>query len=349
MQHPEVTLLDKDDLKGLEDYLQQRSWIEDGETVVRAAPAGEGNMNTTLRIWVSKSVRSDPSDRTFILKQSYPWVAKYDQIAAPWDRILQEAQFYQMVHQNPAVGSKMPKLLELDSVARVVLFEDLGAVEDLSSLYTGRELKSLELKRLTDWLCQLHSLPFNDAEKQRLANHDMRTLNHEHIFLLPLRSDNGLDLNAITPGLKSLALQLQRESCFVKTVEALGHQYYLSDGPVLLHGDYFPGSWLGTGEGMRIIDPEFAFFGHAEFDAGVLLAHLILAEQPTFLIRQFLKDYKISVPFSMNGIVQIAGVEIMRRILGVAQLPIKADLTQKQKLLTIARQFVLNPNETTFS
>jgi len=49
---------------------------------------------------------------------------------------------------------------------------------------------------------------------------------------------------------------------------------YLSDGPTLLHGDFYPGSWLRTTQGIRIIDPEFAFTGAAEFDVGVFAAHL---------------------------------------------------------------------------
>ena len=42
-------------------------------------------------------------------------------------------------------------------------------------------------------------------------------------------------------------------------VTALGVRY-LEDGDTLVHGDYFPGSWLRTGEGVRIIDGPFANF-----------------------------------------------------------------------------------------
>ena len=343
-RYPEITLLDKNDLKSLKAYLLKNNWIQADETVVSAVSAGEGNMNYTLRVFVSSAGKIElPSSRSFILKQSRPWVEKYDHIPAPWDRIIQEARFYQIVAAAPAVASRMPGLLGLDPVSRVAVFEDLGVAEDFSALYREKHLTPSELGLLTDWLCKLHSLSFNDSEKQSLSNRDMRVLNHEHIFRFPLRKNNGLDLNAITPGLNDLAIELQSERPFVKAVETLGRQYYLKDGPVLLHGDYFPGSWLGTRQGIRIIDPEFAFFGPPEFDAGVMLAHLILAQQPQALILQFLKSYTTPFPFRPMGMLQLAGVEIMRRILGVAQLPIKCNFVQKQKLLATARQLVLDP------
>src|SRR2546421_5684303 len=49
-----------------------------------AAPAGEGNMNYTLRIGTS--------ERSFVMKQARPWVEKYPHIAAPWDRALMRSE-----------------------------------------------------------------------------------------------------------------------------------------------------------------------------------------------------------------------------------------------------------------
>jgi 5-methylthioribose kinase len=68
-------------------YLRSKEWIGPREIVRRAARAGEGNMNCTLRV--------QTSERTFILKQARPWVEKYPQIPAPWNRAEAEARFYQ--------------------------------------------------------------------------------------------------------------------------------------------------------------------------------------------------------------------------------------------------------------
>ena len=61
------------------------------------------------------------------------------------------------------------------------------------------------------------------------ANRAMRALNHEHMFLFPLRDGNGLDLDAITPGLADAARELAPIAPIVDAVAALGERY-LADG-----------------------------------------------------------------------------------------------------------------------
>ena len=92
-----------------------------------------------------------------------------------------------------------------------------------------------------------------------------------------------------------------------------------------MHGDYFPGSWLRTSGGICIIDPEFCFLGTAAFDVGVMLGHLFLARQTAALREGFLGLYAASAPGGAEvGRLarRFAGVEIMRRLIGVAQLPL---------------------------
>ena len=350
-QHPEVTLLDAKDLSALSAYLHAQHWLGAEETLVAATKAGEGNMNYTLRITATQA-KSSSLKRTLILKQARPWVEKYPQIAAPWGRILQEATFYKMTAEHPAVAQAMPELLGIDTLSRVVAFEDLGEAADFSSLYReDRSLNPAQLTALIQWLSTLHGLSWNASQKQMLRNREMRALNHEHIFALPFRSDDskGLDLDTITPGLEALADELRTEVTLVETIAALGRDYYLQDGPVLLHGDFFPGSWLDTPQGVRIIDPEFAFFGPAEFDAGVFLAHLILAQQSPALIEDFFKTYVAERPvtFSCHVMIQLAGIEILRRLIGIAQLPLSASISQKCAWISIARMMILKPQEYT--
>ena len=99
----------------------------------------------------------------------------------------------------------------------------------------------------------------------------------------------------------------------------------------LLHGDYFPGSWLRSAAGLRIIDPEFCFFGPPEFDAGVMLAHMLLAGQAR----------RVAFPGLDRALVdRFAGIEIMRRLIGVAQLPLAFGIERKRDLLNLSREMV---------
>ena len=315
-------------------YLHERGWLEPGETISHLGRAGEGNMNLTLRV--------DTGQRSFIVKQSRPWVEKYPTIPAPEDRVLTEATFYRAVSHFGEIAERMPRLLGSDEENRVALLEDLGETADFNRIYDdGRE--ALEpLPELCRWLAALHGAAFDPAARQRLENCAMRELNHEHLFCFPLRPNNGLDLDAFTPGLAAAAASLIADDAFRAEIGALG-ECYLDNGQCLLHGDFYPGSWLSSVDDVWVIDPEFCFFGRAEFDVGILVGHLLLAGRPVALAEAVFGHYRAPTDFDRALALRFAGMEIMRRLIGVAQLPLSAGLARKEALLRISRTLVLEP------
>ena len=329
--HSGTFYLDKDDVPAIQRYLSAPGWLQPEESVCAADPAGEGNMNYTLRIHTTQ--------RSFVLKQARPWVEKYSHIAAPWDRALVEGGFYRQIESNRALARKMPSLLGFDPEARVLMLEDAGAAPDFTSIYSERNIRAADLRELLDYLIALH-LAFRDPNiAARFRNMEMRGLNHEHIFALPLRARNGIELDAMTPGLTKAAEELQNDLVYKEQVAALG-RLYLGDGQCLIHGDYFPGSWLRTKTGVRVIDPEFSFFGLPEFDIGVMTAHLHLARVEPGLIDLVRTVYAKAAPLDATLLDRFAGVEIMRRLIGVAQLSLPYGLDEKRRLLQLARKRV---------
>ena len=331
-KYPEVTLLDRDEPERIMHYARSRGLIDSSDRLVRVEKPGEGNMNYTVRLVTTSG--------SMILKQSRPWVEKYPQIEAPWDRVIREARFYQLIADTPALSDRMPAALDLDPISRIFTCSDLGSATDFTDLYNGVTPSADEAHELAQWLSSLHQLQFDIADRSSLTNRDMRALNHEHIFHYPLVRGNGLDLDSITPGLQALANGLIDNKEYVRTVAELGESY-LADGAVLLHGDFFPGSWLRTPQGVRVIDPEFAFFGLAEFDAGVFLAHLYLIGCSEAEGGSCLAKYKPPAAFHQGLMRQMAGVEIMRRLIGIAQLPLSLGLEAKSTLLDRSRHLVL--------
>jgi 5-methylthioribose kinase len=120
-------------------------------------------------------------------------------------------------------------------------------------------------------------------------------------------------------------------------------RYYLEDGDTLIHGDFFPGSYLRTAHGLRVIDPEFCCFGRAEVELGIFIGHMLLAQQDGAAILGFLNGYQSAAPIALEAVLRIAGVEIMRRLIGVAQLPVTLDLEGTRRLLRNSRRLVLEP------
>jgi len=281
-------------------------------------------------------LRIETNQGTYILKQAKSYVRKYPQIPAPISRIAIEYHFLNYLNSNPFLASLSPKVLQYDAHNHLMLLEDLGEGSDFLSLYGGqRQLNSKEIKHLVNYLMHLHQLQVTSFPNTSA----MRSLNHEHIFDFPFLEENGFDLDSIQPGLQEASMPYKNDTDLKKRIQALGNRY-LADGKVLMHGDFYPGSWLQVSSGIKIIDPEFGGLGDAEFDLGVFLAHLDLSAQAEDLSAQVQKDYNLPVDWSL--VQQYRGVEILRRLIGIAQLPVSLSLDAKKTLLERARTYLLS-------
>jgi 5-methylthioribose kinase len=310
------------------ELLQKLNFWKSGEQITHSEVPGESNMNLVLRIKTNLG--------SYILKQSKSYVRKYPQISAPISRIEVEYRFLTLLSTNPYLASHSPKVLHYDSKAHLMLLEDLGEGSDYLSIYGGaRQLQSDELIHLVEYLMYLHKVHVSDFPNTE----GMRTLNHEHIFEFPFLEENGFDLDQIQLGLQEASLPYKRDAVLKAKIHSLG-QHYLKTGKTLIHGDFYPGSWLEVASGIKIIDPEFGGLGDPEFDLGVLLAHLDLARQDTQLSKLVQETY--NTPLDWSLVEQYRGVELLRRLIGIAQLPVSLSLDEKKSLLARARTYLMS-------
>jgi 5-methylthioribose kinase len=326
-------ILNANEPEELATYLKQQKWLQDTETIVSVSKPGEGNMNCVLRI--------ETAARSFIIKQSRGYVEKYPQIAAPAARVLTEGAFYEKIASFKELQQMMPVLLGIDLVNNLIALEDLGKTNDYSVLYDLEEkIKEEELVQLVNYLNGLHQSFQKTVVDGELTNTEMRTLNYEHIFEYPFREENGFNLDTVQEGLQDLALRYKKDLALKQKIERLG-SLYLSKGKYLLHGDYYPGSWLKTADGSKVIDPEFCFYGLREFDLGVLLAHLYLTQQEESVIALVKEKYHSYGELNTTILNGFIGAEIMRRLIGLAQVSLKMDLKTKAELLEFAKDLIL--------
>ena len=346
-----------------EGYLRAQGWLDDSESVRCLALAGEVfNMNCTLRVTLG-------SGATLIVKQSRPFVERYPSIAAPVERIEAEACFYQacLADGTPAVLRRsVPSLRGFDAASHVLCMEDVGTT-DWGLLYAGGgggcDLPASVAADLGAFLAAVHDLSPDAALPEgcvlgRGNNAGLRELTWNYVFHLPLEAGGGgVDLETVTPGLEELASELRGDEAFKERARALGRRYVLQEeGPPefarrLVHGDFFPASWMVGGDGAaaaRVIDAEFCHLGLPELDVGFAVAHLLVTSQEAAaaaLLRAYFAGRRNGG--AERGLVaQMAGVEVMRRLIGLAQLPLAAphdSLGHKKTLLALARRCVMEP------
>jgi len=323
-----------------------------------ASIAGAGNMNLSLRITSPdgsgkhRGVQQDTIDppSSWVLKQSRPWVQAYPQYPAPVERIGVEAAWYTAANALPAVAHMVPSLAGMSRRFAAIMCEDLGVASDFTPLYAvtaavpgnaeGRLREELlkDLKQTASFLGGLHGAT-RGGVPGFTQNNAMRELNAAHMYTIPFSADNPMwgGLDSIEGGLEAAATTVRKNTCVLATASALQQRYLLplpvAGSAVLLHGDYFFGSWLRTKAGVFVIDAEFAHVGDAEFDVGVALAHMAMAQLPLHVAQSWLAEYQNSTAkcaaapqegsaqLDCGLVAQFAAVEIVRRLVGVAQIP----------------------------
>jgi len=331
-QYPDKFFLDKEDRQSLESYLLKLNLLHKDESIIKAERPGAGNMNYVLRVIT-------PS-KTLVLKQSRPWVEKFPSLSAPVERIAVEATYYRLMQHLPALQAYTPNCIKYDGDNYLLVLEDLGDSIDYTFLYKKENfVNQHEIQALMQYISTLHNWEVSEYESHFPANIGMRELNHEHIFFLPYEKNNGFDLDAIQEGLQDLAIPYIYDKTLKELIHALG-QVYLSHGDSLLHGDYYPGSWLRVENELKVIDAEFSFMGRAEFDLGVLFAHMYLTQHKPTTLQAMWDLYQPPETFDKELLAGFTGTEIMRRLIGLAQLPVVLSLEEKEALLAKAASWI---------
>lgn len=299
-----------------------------GEVVRSTSKPGEGNMNIVLRV--------KTNHRDFILKQSRPYVNKYPSIPAPLDRIETERIFYRAMSTEES-ADRFPRVLGYSAEHHLLQLSDLGDCHDMSDMYNSGEHNSADIRRLCEILDTVHRCKADTSYPLNIA---LRELNHQHIFTLPFLQDNGFQLDDVQEGLQELSMAYKTDLRLHRIIDTIG-QKYLSAGDTLLHGDYYPGSWMRSEEDVFILDPEFSFVGFREFDIGVMMAHLVLITDDINRMTEVASYYISAYDHKLAG--QVAGIEIMRRLIGLAQLPLVRSLDEKKSLLEVAYDLIMKP------
>ena len=303
------------------------------KSVQKIMIAGDGNMNFTLRL-----IFDDQS--SIIVKQSPPYCARIPEIPAPGNRIISEIKFYQLLEEDPLLARHSPKLLGLDKTNKIAYLSDLGMATDFEYLYNQTEKLNTETcEKLVRYLKKLHSLGI--SSDVTFENLDMRTLNHEYIFDLPFQDgERAIDLNQVTGGLAEEVDHILSETEIKIAAHELGKLYF-ENTRTLIHGDFYPMSWIETTKGMFIIDPEFGFLGLPEIDLGFFLAHMLLSNNFAVAYNVINKTYG---PCDYSLMAKFCAVEVIRRISYVSQLPIINSLSFKKELLISSAEVLKTGN-----
>ena len=262
------------------DYVFEHSNFFDSNENLVCEEIGDGNINYVYRIFDTNTKKS------LILKQADVQTrVRPDGYLNP-DRNIREAEVLKLY--NKCAPGFSPKIIYADPVMAAIIMEDIGSYSNLRmELMAGKIFYGIE-KLIARFIVDT-SLPSTDLvltyqKKIKAAakfyNPDLCKITEDLVFTHPYKDLR--QRNILFPeNADWLKKKFYEDSDLIARVAVLKEKF--NNYPQgLIHGDLHSGSIFVKNENeetkIKIIDPEFAFYGPIAYDLGNVLAHFIFAQ-----------------------------------------------------------------------
>ena len=262
------------------DYVFEHSNFFDSNENLVCEEIGDGNINYVYRIFDTNTKKS------LILKQADVQTrVRPDGYLNP-DRSIREAEVLKLY--NECAPDFSPKIIYADPVMAAIIMEDIGSYSNLrTELMAGKIFYGIE-KLIARFIVDT-SLPSTDLvltyqKKIKAAakfyNPDLCKITEDLVFTHPYKDVR--QRNILLPeNADWLKKKFYEDSNLIARVAVLKEKF--NNYPQgLIHGDLHSGSIFVKNENeetkIKIIDPEFAFYGPIAYDLGNVLAHFIFAQ-----------------------------------------------------------------------
>jgi len=247
---------------------------------------GDGNLNY---VYIVTNI-SKPEE-TIILKQAVPFLRV---VGESWPLDIERMEFEVMAlrQQYEFCPDLVPEIYYADTEMSLVIMQNLDKHTIIrGEMNLGKKFPKMPdhvstflaemIFKSSDWgmAGKTEKWPHHDsaAKKEmveKYINKDLCNLTENFIFSYPLYKS---DTNSYTPGLTEEDLADIQEDNELKVKAAMLRYKFMNNAEALLHGDLHTGSIMANEEETYIIDPEFAFYGPAGFDIGLLTGNMFLA------------------------------------------------------------------------
>lgn len=241
---------------------------------IRCKEIGDGNINYVFRVW------TESDGRSVIVKQA-------DQLLRSSGRPLDihrsqiEAQILAL--EKKLAPEDVPQVYHYDRTMAALTMEDISAYKNLRKELAENRVYPHLSENLSAFLAAT-LLPTTDLvmdrqEKKRQAqfftNPELCDITEDLVLTEPYY--NYKNRNVITLGNAAFVEKFLYGDDVLKAEVGKLRNGFMNNAQALIHGDLHSGSIFANEAGIRIIDPEFAFYGPMGYDIGNVIGNLFFS------------------------------------------------------------------------
>lgn len=235
---------------------------------------GDGNLNL---VFIVKGAAG-----SVIVKQALPYVRL---VGDSWPLGLQRAffEYNALIRQEAVDPGVVPAVLHFEEAQALIVMEHLTPHIILRNQTMAGD-RVTDLGGVMGRFCartafRCSDLHMDTAKKKAdvalfSGNVELCDITETLVFTDPYFD---AEMNRHTaPQLDAVVAELRADTALKIEAQHLKRAFTAHAG-TLCHGDLHAGSIMVTGESVRIIDPEFAFYGPLGFDVGMLIGNFLMA------------------------------------------------------------------------
>mgnify|MGYP002420257549 FL=1 len=181
----------------------------------------------------------------------------------------------------------IPKVYYYDETMAALSMEDISAYKNLRKELAADRVYGHLSENLSDFLAQ-SMLPTTDLvmdrqEKKKqvkfFTNPELCDITEDLVLTEPYCAEpmNPRNKNIVTPGNEDFVKEYLYEDEVLHGEVATLRNNFMNNAQALIHGDLHSGSIFANEQGIKIIDPEFAFYGPMGYDIGNVIGNLFFA------------------------------------------------------------------------
>jgi 5-methylthioribose kinase len=246
----------------------------DPDADLEGAEIGDGNINYVYKIWDKKTQKS------IIIKQADKLLRSSGR---PLDVYRNKIEAEILKLQGELAPLYVPKVYNYDEVMCALSMEDISAYKNLrTELMDGKIFEHLADNISTfmvETLLPTTDLVMNRGDKKDkvkfYTNKELCDISEDLVFTEPYYDYKSR--NIIVEGNEEFVNAHLYSNEMLKKEVGILRNSFMNNAQALIHGDLHSGSIFANEDGIKVIDPEFAFYGPMGYDVGNVIGNLFFS------------------------------------------------------------------------
>ncbi|WP_427171665.1 S-methyl-5-thioribose kinase [Fusobacterium nucleatum] len=280
MKYQEHFLLDCEEVLS---YVREKKLFSENSDLT-AKEIGDGNINYIFK------VEDKINGKSIVLKQADKLLRSSGR---PLDLSRSKIEANILKIENDLAPNFVPKVYLYDEIMCVLAMEDISEYKNLrTELLAGKIFPNLAnniSEFLSKTLLLTTDLFMNKFEKKKnvkeFINPELCDISECLVFTEPY--DNNRNRNIITPGNEEFVEKVLYENQDLHFAILKLREKFMNYSQSLIHGDLHSGSIFINEKGIKIIDPEFSFYGPMAYDVGNVIGNLYF---PLYRAKFFMEE-----------------------------------------------------------